>query len=167
MQLQNIDKSTYQTRSRNSYLALCGLLIIFTLAWSTLFIALFSNSENNFIFNLLGVIAALLSVLPIVNYCKNKAWFAEVIYVWRLKRELNKINRKMRHLVQAMNRGEADAFVIVKFSYVGSRQIWQLDDNTLMLNELNRSEHKLAEQAEKLGIEVDENRYRSEMLAKY
>ncbi|WP_427977969.1 DUF3087 family protein [Agarivorans sp.] len=167
MHLQDIDKSTYQSRSRNSYFALCGLLIIFTLAWSSLFIALFSNSENNFIFNLLGVIAALISVVPIVNYCKNKTWFAEVIYVWRLKRELNKINRKMRKLVQAMNRGEANAFIIVKFSYLGSRQIWQLDDNTLMLNELSSSEHKLDEQAGKLGIEVDVSRYHSDMLDKY
>lgn len=167
MHLQEIDKTTYQTRSRNSYLALCGLLILFTLGWSTLYIALFSNSDNNFIFNLLGVVSALISVLPIVNYCKHKAWFTEVIYVWRLKRELNKINRKMRHLVKAMNNGDAEAFVIVKFSYVGSRQIWQLDDNTLMLNELDRSEHKLTEQAEKLGINVNANDYRSSMLAKY
>ncbi len=167
MQLQEIDKKTYQSRSRTSYLALCGFLIICTLAWSTLFIALFSNSDSNFVFNLLGVITALISVLPIINYCKNKPWFAEVIYVWRLKRELNKINRKMRKLVQAMNHGDAKAFVIVKFSYVGSRQIWQLDDNTLMLNELNRNEHKLTDQAAKLGIEVDVSDYRSEMLAQY
>ena len=167
MQLQKIDKNIYQQRSRYTYIGISCLLILFTLLWSTLFIALFSDSPDNFYLNLMGVIAAIISVIPVVFTLREKEWFYEVMYVWRLKQELNKINRKMAKLTKAMNNGDVGAFEIVKFSYQGSRQIWQLDDNTLMLNELTISENKLEQRAEQLNLTIDASNYSSVALQKY
>ncbi|WP_220717977.1 DUF3087 family protein [Agarivorans litoreus] len=167
MQFQKIDKALYQQRSRYTYLGISGLLILFTLFWSSLFIALFSKGSDNFYLNLMGVVAAVVTIIPIVLTLKERAWFYEVMYVWRLKQELNKINRKMAALVNAMNKGDKTAFEIVKFSYLGSRQIWELDDNTLMLNELSISEKKLEQQAEQFNLNIDANNYSSSALTKY
>ncbi|MEE1672339.1 DUF3087 family protein [Agarivorans aestuarii] len=167
MQFQNIDKAVYQQRSRYTYIGISGLLIVFTLLWSSLFIAVFSSGPDNFYLNLLGVVAAVISVVPVVLTLKNKPWFYEVMYVWRLKQELNKINRKMATLVKAMNTGDVTAFEIVKFSYLGSRQIWELDDNTLMLNELAISENKLEQQAEQFNLGIDANNYTTSALQNY
>jgi hypothetical protein len=167
MQFQKIDKTVYQQRSRYTYIGISGLLILFTLLWSSLFIALLSAGPDNFYLNLLGVVAAVVSIIPVVLTLKDREWFYEVMYVWRLKQELNKINRKMAALVKAMNKGDETAFEIVKFSYLGSRQIWQLDDNTLMLNELTTSENKLEQQAEQFNLSIDANNYSTSALKKY
>ncbi|GAB1624181.1 DUF3087 domain-containing protein [Agarivorans albus] len=167
MQFQKIDKTVYQQRSRYTYIGISGLLILFTLFWSSLFIALFSKGPDNFYLNLLGVVAAVVSIVPVVLTLKDREWFYEVMYVWRLKQELNKINRKMAALVKAMNKGDGTAFEIVKFSYLGSRQIWELDDNTLMLNELTISENKLEQQAAQFNLNIDANNYSTSALEKY
>ncbi|MDO6687800.1 MULTISPECIES: DUF3087 family protein [unclassified Agarivorans] len=167
MQLKPVNKDIYQTRSRYSYIGISALLTLFTLVWSTLFIALFSIGSDNFYLNLMGVVAAVLSIVPVVLFCKTKPWFAEVIYVWELKQELNKINRKMASLSRASKHGDAIAFSIIKFSYLGSRQIWELDDNTLMLSELALSEQKLDELAQAQGLVIDTSQYHQTQLAKY
>lgn len=167
MQLKPVDKQRYQTRSRYCYFGISTVLIILSLVWSSCWIYLFSKNDDNFIFNLLGVVSAVVSMFPIVRYCKNQPWFDEVVYIWNLKQELNKINRKMSSLVQACDRAELNAFTAIKFSYQGSRQIWQLDDNTLMLTELNLSEQQLDEAIAKQGLVININDYHSEILKAY
>ncbi|UPW20462.1 DUF3087 domain-containing protein [Agarivorans sp. TSD2052] len=167
MQIKTIDKQIYQTRSRKSYLGISAILIISSLLWSTIFIALFSTSDDNFRYNLLGVVTAVICLIPIITYCKSKTWFAEVMYVWHLKQELNKINRKMVKLQKAASKGEVEALTAIKFSYIGSRQIWELDDNTLMLSELSLAEQKLDVLIDKFNVSIEPAQYQSNDLMKY
>ena len=59
------------------------------------------------------------------------------------------------------------ALLILLYSYAGSRLIWQLDDNTLMMSELNLADNKLQQQIAELGLKLDPADYRRELLNQF
>ena len=91
----------------------------------------------------------------------NKAWSRD------LKHELNLIQRKLRAIQAAAEQNDATALLILAFSYAGSRLIWQLDDNTLMMSELNLADNKLQQQIAELGLKLDPADYRRELLNQF
>jgi hypothetical protein len=88
----------------------------------------------------------------------------EVAYVWDLKQALNLIYRKNRKLLAAAEKGNADAMLALQFSYQGSRQLWQLDDNTITINSLNTAQAQLDKWVEEFGVTLDISHYDSELL---
>ena len=106
------------------------------LAISQTLIALFPDpSSSHFHWNLLGVVVCSLLVGFVLNKYRNHDYMTEIVYVWELKKALNKITRKMPKL-KARARGQCRCFISNHYSYAGSRLLWQLDDNTITMDEL-------------------------------
>ena len=60
----------------------------------------------------------------------------EVVYVWDLKQQLNKIRRKQRKIEAAIENNDKDAMIIMNFMLHGSKQLYELDDNTITMDDL-------------------------------
>lgn len=70
----------------------------------------------------------------------------------------------MRALETAASEGNIDALVAMQYSYAGSRLLWQLDDNTLTLDELAIKQAELDRLAEKFNVTLNANDYDESIL---
>lgn len=168
MQLKVIDKALYRKRlNRITVLSILALLTV-SLASSTLLISLLSDgSGSNFWLNFAGVVIGCILVGSALKKLKRHPYFSEVAYIWDLKHELNLIQRKLRAIQAAAEQHNPSALLILAYSYAGSRLIWQLDDNTLMMSELNLADNKLQQQIAELGLKLDPADYRRELLDQF
>lgn len=168
MQLIEIEPRRYRQRLNKVIFACIGLLTIGSLAISQLLILLIPSSDgSHFHWNLLGVIIAAISLFILLVKLKKQPYLYEVSYVWDLKQALNKINRRMTKILKAAEQGDHTAMQILHFSYEGSRQLWQLDNNTLTINHLTHLENKLHELAEAHQVTLDVSFYNSKQLVNY
>jgi hypothetical protein len=165
MKLQKIDKQLYRSRLNVVIVACIAVLAVSSLAISQALIYLFpSESGSHFHWNLLGVIVSAIGVVMTLIKLKTHPKMHEVAYVWDLKQALNLIYRKKRKLDAAAEQGNADAMLALQFSYDGSRQLWQLDDNTITMDSLNTAQAKLDELVEEHGVKLDIANYDSAIL---
>jgi len=158
MQLHNINKQVYSKHYRILFWGIVAILLTVSLLTSSLLIQFFgTHLENNFWLNVAGVIAAALVVGGAILQFKQHPFMYEVVYVWHLKQILNKIYRKQRKITPLMNAGDINALVIMNFYYQGSKQLYELDNNTITMEELNTSiqhlEHLLAELKVNVSLE--------------
>lgn len=168
MQLIKIDTERYRQRLNNVIFACIGTLTIGSLSISQCLIYLMPSPDgSHFHWNLLGVVLTGMLVLVALLKLKKHPFFYEISYVWDLKQVLNKINRRMKKIEEAAKNGDHTALQILHFSYSGSRQLWELDNNTLTINHLTNLENKLYELAEKYQVTLDVNLYNSMQLADY
>lgn len=144
MQLIEINKARYR-RHLNVVIAGCIVsLAIGSLAISQSLIALFPDeSGSHFHWNLLGVVITSVTIAWLLNKFRTHSFMTEVVYVWELKQVLNKINRKMPKLKTASREGRIEALIAINYCYAGSRLLWQLDDNTIVLDELTIQQNEL------------------------
>ncbi|MFT7413083.1 MAG: hypothetical protein ACI9J4_001451 [Paraglaciecola sp.] len=144
MQLIDINKTRYR-RHLNIVIALCaGGLAIGSLGISQTLIALFPDeSGSHFHWNLLGVVIASVAMAWLLNKYRTHDFMTEVVYVWELKQTLNKINRRMLKLKTAGRDGNKNALLAIHYSYAGSRLLWQLDDNIIVMDELATQQTEL------------------------
>jgi hypothetical protein len=152
MQLIEINKVRYR-RHLNLVIAgcVCGLAIG-SLAISQTLIALFPDeSGSHFNWNLLGVVVTTVIIAWLLNKYRTHNFMTEVVYVWELKQTLNKINRRMLKLKAASLEGNANAILALQYSYAGSRLLWQLDDNTIVMDELAMQQAEL----DKIAVEYN------------
>ncbi len=137
MKLRPIDKATYSRRVRIVFAAIAMALAVLALAFSTLYIRLFSTPEApHFWHNLAGVVTAAVLVVWSLNRLRGHPWLDEVAYVWDLKQMLNRIYRKQKKIEAAAEQGDLNAMKIMNFQLEGSRQLYHLDDNTITLDAL-------------------------------
>jgi hypothetical protein len=137
MQLIDINKKRYRRHLNYIIVACVVSLIIGCLAISQLLIAVFPDeSGSHFHWNLTGVVITSLLIGLILNKYRTHDFMIEVAYVWDLKQVLNRINRKMLKLKAAAQEGNINALLAINFSYAGSRLLWQLDDNLLIMDQL-------------------------------
>lgn len=168
MQLIEIDPERYRKRLNKVIFACIGTLTVGSLGISQLLIRLMpSPNGSHFYWNLLGVIVTAGALLFILNKLKSHAYFHEVTYVWHLKQALNRINRRMKKIESAAQQGDPTAMQILHFNYAGSRQLWQLDNNTLTINHLTHLENKLNELAEAHQVTLDVSLYNPQQLTDY
>lgn len=168
MQLIEINKARYR-RHLNIVIAGCiGALIIGSLSISQLLITLFPDeSGRHFHWNLLGVVCTRLTIAWMLNKYRTHNFMTEVIYVWELKQALNKINRKMQQLKVASSAGNADALLAIHYCYAGSRLLWQLDDNTIVLEELIIQQAELNNLATKYNVTFHAADYDERILTQF
>ncbi len=166
MQLQSIDKTLYQHRYKRVAIGLAISLAVLSLSFSTLLIALFGSSENgsNTLLNGLGLGLAVIVLVTALQKLRHSAYFKEVAYVWTLKQELNQITRRMHKIKAAAEQGNRNAMIVLNFSYAGSEQLWELDDNTLVMEELRAWRAELDEQKQRFQVEVALEDYQRELL---
>lgn len=168
MQLIKIDKLRYR-RHLNRVIAACIItLVIGSLAISQTLIALFPDeSGSHFHWNLLGVIVTSVAIGFTLHKFRRHDYMTEVVYVWELKQALNKITRKMTKLKPAAEQGNVDALLAIQYSYAGSRLLWQLDDNTIIMDDLAVAQAELDRLIEKYQLNLNPNDYEDAILKQF
>ncbi|MEZ8142005.1 hypothetical protein A1OO_10730 [Enterovibrio norvegicus FF-33] len=165
MQLIKIDKTLYRSRLNRVIVACIAILAISSLAISQTLILIFpSQTGSHFHWNLLGVVVSAIGLVMTLIKLKTHPKMREVAYVWDLKQALNLIYRKNRKLVAAAKLGNPDAMLALQFSYEGSRQLWQLDDNTITMSSLNEAQAQLDEWVREYNVQLDITHYHSASL---
>ena len=168
MRLIEINKVRYR-RHLNIVIAGCiGGLAAGSLAISQTLIGLFPDeSGSHFHWNLLGVVVTSVTIARLLNKYRAHDFMTEVVYVWELKRALNKVNRKMPKLKPASREGNLDALIAIHYSYAGSRLLWKLDDNTLVMDELVIQQTELDNIATKHNLTLNTDDYDDRTLKQF
>ncbi|GAA5316741.1 MAG: DUF3087 domain-containing protein [Candidatus Pelagadaptatus aseana] len=169
MQLHPIDKAVYQHRHKRVVIALIAALTILSLTFSSLLIAFYGSPEDgsNTALNAAGVLLAVAVLLVLGSKLKHKPYFAEVLYVWQLKQELNQINRRISKIKVAAEQGDSNAMVILNYCYKASEQLWQLENNTLVMEELHKWMADLELWQKKYNVQPSLEDYQRELLSRY
>ncbi|WP_296058195.1 DUF3087 family protein [uncultured Amphritea sp.] len=168
MQLKQINKERYSKHYKQIMIGIVILLAAIALSVSTVLIQLIGSEDgNNFWLNVSGVVVGGIVVVSLLRRYRNHEYMYEVIYVWDLKQMLNKIYRKQRKIKEAVEAGDRDAMVIMNWSYNGSEQLYNLDNNTITMEDLHRSMRELNQTIEKHGFSVTTDEFSPQMLDKF
>ncbi|MCP3428694.1 DUF3087 domain-containing protein [Opacimonas viscosa] len=156
MQLLEIDKKRYR-KHLNIVIGLCIVaLVVGSLGIAQILIAIYPSAEGtHFHWNLFGVIVTVIAIGVVLKQYKAHPFMTEVVYVWELKKVLNVITRKMQKIQSEAEQGNVQALLALQFSYSGSRQLWTLDDNTILMDELAVEQAKLNALLEKFSLQLD------------
>ncbi|HGS5155093.1 TPA: DUF3087 domain-containing protein [Vibrio parahaemolyticus] len=145
MEIKQINKDIYKKKVNLVIGGFVALLAISSLAFSTLLIVLFGNTEvvpeqstGNFHWNLIGVVLAVATSLALLNQIKTRPYMEEVLYVWKLKQLHNKIFRKLKSIKAAASNDDVKALTTLKFYYTTQRQVFELDNNTLTMTSVTK-----------------------------
>ena len=168
MQLKEIDKERYSKHFKQLFIGVVLLMLIVGVGSGQLLILLFTDGEGTHtLLNAIGVLTAALITGSLLRRYKEHPFMYELLYVWELKQQLNKIYRKQKAIKAAMEEGDRDAMVIMNFSYQGSKQLYHLDNNTLTMEELNRSIVELEKLLEQYQYQITLEEYRQELLERF
>jgi hypothetical protein len=168
MQLIEINKARYRRHLNRVIVACIICLTLGSLGSAQFLIMLFPDeSGSHFHWNLLGVLLTSVVIGYLLNKFRHHAFMTEVVYVWELKQSLNKINRKLPKLKLAAAQGNVGAMLALQYSYAGSRLLWTLDDNTIVMEELAIEQAKLDSLAKQFDLTLDVTQYQEEMLTTF
>ena len=168
MKLRQIDKNRYRKNYKIVFAAIVIALIAISLVSSTLLISwLSSPDESHFILNLAGVLVAGLLVLYALYRYRYHPFMDELVYVWSLKKQLNLIYRKQHKIEPLIEDHNVDAMVIMNYMYQGSKQLYELDDNTITLSDLAIKSRHLNTKLEEKELTLTTDDYHSGLLAQF
>ncbi|MFW2440804.1 MAG: DUF3087 domain-containing protein [Arenicellales bacterium] len=168
MQLIEIDKTRYRKHLRVVFAGIVAVLIIIALSTSALLIYLFSDPEaSHFMYNLAGVVIAAAFVGFLLTKLRQHPFMFEVVYVWDLKQQLNRIHRKQRKIEAAVDEGDHDAMIIMNYLYRGSKQLYLLDDNTITMEDLTVKIQALDSRLQAAGLSLSTDSYGPSMLGRF
>ena len=168
MKLRQIDKARYSKHYKIVFASIVIELIIVSLVSSALLISWFSSpDESHFILNIVGVVVAVLLVLYAVYRFRGHPFMDEVVYVWNLKKQLNRIYRKQHKIEPLIEDNNLDAMVIMNYMYQGSKQLFELDDNTITMDDLAIKTRHLNTQLEEKGLKLALDDYHSGLLHQF
>ena len=168
MQLIKINKARYRRHLNIVIVGCIAGLLVGSLVVSQTLIALFPDaSGSHFHWNLAGAVAAAMLIGVVLNKYRSHDFMTEVVYVWELKKALNKINRKMLKLKVAGRAGNVDALLAIQYSYAGSRLLWQLDDNTLVMDDLVIAQIELDNLAAQYQVTLNPDDYDEAILKQF
>jgi uncharacterized integral membrane protein len=125
------------------------------------------TAPNNFKFNFLGVLLALLTCVFALHKLRASAFFREVYYVWQVKQLQNLIYRKLKKIKAAAENDDVNALVILSFYYASLKQVYLLDDNTLTMSKLNKDISELNTRIENKNLAITADQFDKAMLANY
>jgi hypothetical protein len=168
MQLEEIDKTSYRRHLNVVFAGIAVALMVLTLGISTLYIQLLGNpGESHFFHNLAGLVTAAGIVVYVLNKLRSHPYMIEVVYVWDLKQQLNRIHRKQRKIDAAVEKNDHDAMIILNFQYRGSKQLYELDDNTITMQDLLGKIRHLEKRMESAGLSLSTDSYEPSMLDRF
>ena len=166
MKLELIDKATYREHLKYVTVAVIVLLLGSAVGISTLLIGLFGEQgQSNFTLNLVGVAIGASLCGFLLYYFREHAYMVEVMYVWRLKQELNRIYRRSAKVRGAVDRDNINGLIVSNFHLKGSKQLYELDDNTLTMDELNQKIQQLDAKIQGLGLTISLDDYDKQLLS--
>lgn len=166
MKLQTIDKALYRKRLNILIAINIAVLLITSLSVSNILIALLGSEVDgdNFWWNLLGVIAGLAVMAGLFKILVTKPFMGEINYVRQLKQEMNRIYRHSKVVQAGVEANNKSALIISYFNLQASKQVYELDNNTLTMDELNEKIRLLDERLESLELAVSTSDYNAELL---
>ncbi len=166
MKLQTIDKALYRKRLNILIAINIVVLLATSLSVSNILITLFGSEVDgdNFLWNVLGVIAGLFVMAGLFKILVSRPFMAEINYVRQVKQEMNRIYRSSKKIQAACEQDNTIALVISYFNLQASKQVYELDNNTLTMDELNTKIASLDKQIERLGITVSTDDYQPELI---
>jgi hypothetical protein len=167
MQLQIIDKALYRKRLNILIAINLVVLLVTSLSVSNIFIAFFGSAVDgdNFWWNVVGVLSGLIVMAGLSKFLVNKPFMAEINYVRSLKREMNRIYRSSKKVQTGVDENNEVALIITYFNLQASKQVYELDNNTLTMDELNEKIRLLDEKLKELNMNVSVSNYRFELLS--
>lgn len=168
MKLQQVDKVAYKKHVNILMVITVVVLLATSLSVSNILIALFGSGidGDHFWLNLMGVVAGLAVISVVYKVVLAKPFMADVNYVRNLKKEMNHIYRHSKVLQEKIAEDDETALIIAFFNLKASKQVYELDNNTLTIDELNERIRVLDEQIERLGLDIGVEDYKPELLAK-
>lgn len=168
MKLQQVDKAIYKKHVNILMMITVVVLLATSLSVSNILIALFGSGidGDNFWLNLIGVAVGILVISIVYKVVLAKPFMEEVNYVRNLKKEMNRIYRHSKILQEKIAADDENALIIAFFNLKASKQVYELDNNTLTMDELNERIRLLDEQIERLGLDISAEDYQPELLAK-
>lgn len=168
MKIRPIDKKRYSKHYKIVFSAIVMELIAVSLASSALLISwLSSPDESHFILNIVGVLVAVLLALYAVYHFRNHPFMEELVYVWNLKKQLNHIYRKQHKIEPLIEDNNVDAMIIMNYMYQGSKQLYELDDNTITMNDLAIKTRHLNTKHEERGLKLTTDDYYAALLDQF
>ena len=168
MKLRPVDKSRYHKHYKIVFAAIVIALIAISLGCSQLLISwLGFPDETHFTLNLAGVVVALLSVAYTLYRFRNHPFMDEVVYVWNLKQQLNLIYRKQHKIEPLIEDNNVDAMVVMNYMYQGSKQLYELDDNTITMDDLAIKAKHLGTRLEEKQLKLTTDDYNSGLLGQF
>lgn len=167
MKLQQVDKAIYKKHVNILMMITVVVLLATSLSVSNILIALFGSGVDgdHFWLNLIGVAVGILVISVVYKVVLAKPFMAEVNYVRNLKKEMNRIYRHSKILQEKIEVDDENALIIAFFNLKASKQVYELDNNTLTMDELNERIRLLDEQIERLGLDISAEDYQPELLA--
>tara|TARA_B110000914_G_C15375542_1_gene405221 strand:+ start:305 stop:835 length:531 start_codon:yes stop_codon:yes gene_type:complete len=176
MQLIAIDKARYRKRLNIVIISFVTALLILSLGLGSTIIAFYGDLAiensvgeieiNNFRYNILGVILALLASIAVLHQIKDKPYLKEIYYVWKLKNLHNKIYRKAKKIKIAAT-DNVDALIILNFYYHSRKQVYLLDDNTLTIPELDKEIQQLDKIIAHKNLTLSLSQFKESLLNSY
>lgn len=162
MTIIDIDKETYRRKTNLVMVCFVGFLAVLSLLFGSILIALFgsqsvteSGSTGNFHLNMTGVILAVITCAFMVSKIKNHSYFNEIMYVWRLKQIHNRIYRKIAQINAKAEKNDHDSLLILAFYYSTQKQVFNLDNNTLTITDVQKNITRVYEQATKVNLSLN------------
>ncbi len=174
MEIKKINKEVYRKKVNLVIGGFVVLLALSSLAFSTLLISLFGNtniqpeqSTGNFHWNLIGVLLSLVTSFSLLNQFKTRPYMKEVLYVWKIKQVHNKIYRKLKNIKSAASADDLKALTILKFYYTTQRQVFELDNNTLTMGSVNKELEAIERIEVNKSLSLDTTRFDEAWLDTY
>lgn len=168
MKLTEIDKKRYRKHLNRVFAGIVVALTVIAIGTSAILIELLSTPEEpHFWLNVAGVVVAVAVVVTMLQRLRPHPFMKEVVYVWDLKQMLNRIYRKERKLETAAEAGDPDALIALNFFYRGSKQLYELDDNLVtieqLIDKIRHHDRRLAE----AGLTTDTGAFDPAMLKRF
>ncbi len=168
MKLIEIDKARYRKHLNYVIVTSIAVFIVGSLGIAQTLIALFPSGDgSHFHWNLTGVMVTAIAIGIVLSKFKQHEFMTEVAYIWDLKQVLNQITRRMRKVKLAADNGDVRAMNIMQYSYAGSRLLWKLDDNTIVLDDLAIAQAELDSLASKYNVELNHEAFALPDLKNY
>lgn len=168
MKLQTIDKATYRKNLNIVIVLFIASFTALAIIFGAILIQFFGNADgDNFILNLLGVIFAFMICGSVIMKAKSSPFFHEIYYVWQLKQLQNRIYRCLKKVKKAAEQDDIHAYVTLNFYYESQLQVYQLDDNTITINELTQKRERLLEEAAEKKLNISEITFESSFIEAY
>lgn len=174
MKLRHVDKPQYRKMTNQVQFGVIAILAISSLVFGQMLIALLSSATvvsgqptGNFYFNFGGVIMGLMLCTLVVKHGRKKPQYADVYYIWQLKQLQNKIYRKLNAVQQAAADNNVNALTILCFYYQSLAIVYELDNNTLTMTEVNRQISLLEQQIQDKNLSCNADDFKVELLGDF
>jgi len=168
MTLKEINKKRYRKHLNIVMICMAVALIIIAQINSALFIYVFSTPDASHFYHIMAAVASAAAIVVyVVNKYRHHPYMTEVVYVWNLKQQLNKIQRKQLKLKPAVENNDKNAMIIMNFMYRGSKQLYELDDNTITIEDLELLITALDHRMTEAGLSLSTDSFKPDMLDAY